>query len=231
MPGAIQIGATGSGPAYERISSIPSWFPTQAGNERELQDQYRNTNSMFDTGAYDQASEAQQSRILTGALNSGNEAAASYSNRARQAGGSGLGAGLVKAEAQTGARATAGDMELHRREFDASQRAEAAKHATGIATTLGQLRDSYLKSIVSYATSEDQISADYSARMAALRHGRGGGSGGGPMNPFSMFPAQIGRGLPNHGETNFNDYGDYISYVNRQIQQNPEFFDFFGGGG
>lgn len=168
-------------PAYERVSSIPSWLPTQGANEEQLMEQYRNTNQMFDSSSFSAASEGQQSRLLTTALSSGNNAAAEYANRARQAGGSGMGAGLVKAQAGTGARAVAGEMELERERFAASQRAAAAGHATQIATTLGQLRDSYLKSLVNYATSEDSTMAGYTASMAGLdaeerrRLGTGGG--------------------------------------------------------
>lgn len=164
----ISLGQYGSAPAYERVSSIPSWLPTQQANERELTEQYRGTNDAYSTSAFDQASEAQQSRVLTTALNAGNNAAAEYANRARQSGGSGLGAGLVKAEAATGARATAGAMELDRQRFDASQREAAATHATQIATTLGQLRQSYLGSLVQYATSEDATMAGYMSNMAQI---------------------------------------------------------------
>lgn len=177
-------------PAYERVSSIPSWLPTQGANEEQLMEQYRNTNQMFDTSAYDTASQGQQSRLLTTALSSGNNAAAEYANRARQAGGSGLGAGLVKAQAGTGARAVAGEMELERQRFDASQRAAAATHATQIATTLGQLRDSYLKSLVQYATSEDATMAGYTAEMARLDASRRGTGGTNMLTNYS-----VGSGL------------------------------------
>lgn len=177
-------------PAYERVSSIPSWLPIQGANEEQLMEQYRNTNQMFDTSAYDTASQGQQSRLLTTALSSGNNAAAEYANRARQAGGSGLGAGLVKAQAGTGARAVAGEMELERQRFDASQRAAAATHATQIATTLGQLRDSYLKSLVQYATSEDATMAGYTAEMARLDASRRGTGGTNMLTNYS-----VGSGL------------------------------------
>lgn len=175
MPGGMSAVSTYDSysstlPAYERVTSIPSWLPTE--RTRELEEQYRNTNTAYDTSAYDQANQAQQSRVLTTALNSGNNAAAEYANRARQAGGSALGAGLVKAQAGTGARAVAGQMELDRQKFDAEQREQAATHATQIATTLGQLRDSYLKTIVSYATASDATNASYTSEMAKLAHQR-----------------------------------------------------------
>lgn len=153
-------------PAYERVSSIPSWLP--AFDTNELANEYKNTGKMFDTSAYDAESEGQQSRLLTTALNAGNNAATEYANRARQSGGSGMGAGLIKAQASVGARKSAGEMALETKKFDASQREKAAGHAAQIASTLGSLRDSYLKTMVDYATKEDSTMADYTAKMAAL---------------------------------------------------------------
>jgi hypothetical protein len=209
-------------PAYDRVTSLPSWMPTEQNNEQQLMEQYRGTNTAYDTSAYDQANESQQSRLLTTALNSGNNAAAEYSNRARQSGGSGLGAGLVKAEASVGARSTAGAMALDKAKYDAEQRTAAATHATQIATTLGTLRDSYLKSLVSYATSEDATMAEYTAKMAALRQ-TGGGAGGG-YNPLIPPAAQIG-GNPSSNDGlefhNYNEYMDYLAHLQRT----------YGGGG
>lgn len=204
-----------SGPAFQQVTSIPDWLPPERTSE--LESQYRNTNTMFDTGAYDQASQAQESRILTSALSGGNNAAAEYANRARQSGGSGLGAGLVKAEAQTGARTQAGAMEMERHRYDTEQREAAATHATAIATTLGQLRDSYLKSIVSYATATDSTNASFTAQMAALRGkgGANGGRGGDILTPGAM----IGSGMPSGGELKFDNYTQYLDYL-KYIKQN-----------
>lgn len=199
-------------PAYDRVTSLPSWMPTEQQNEQQLMEQYRGTNQAYDTSAYDQASEAQQSRTLTSALNAGNNAAADYSNRARQAGGSGLGAGLVKAEASVGAQSSAGQMKLDQAKFDAEQRTAAATHATQIATTLGTLRDSYLKSLVSYATSEDATMAEYTSKMAALDQ-TGGGSGGNSFNPLVPPAAQIGGTPSSNNGLSFNNYNDYLNYL------------------
>lgn len=174
MPGgAIADYSSSSTPAYQRVTSLPSWMPTQGANEAQLMEQYRGTNAAYDTNPFDVASQRLQVNVLTSALNAGNNAARDYSNRARQSGASGMGAGLVKAEAQVGARATAGGMELERQRFDASQREAAATHATQIATTLGQLRDSYLKSLVSYATQEDAISAQFTTANRAREDAAG----------------------------------------------------------
>lgn len=164
--GGISFGGSGSGPAYDRVSSIPAWLPREG--TQQLMDQYNQVASQFDTKGYDDASEGQQSRLLTTALNAGNNAATDYANRARQAGGSGMGAGLIKAEATVGARKAAGEMELERQKFDASQREKAAGLSSQIATTLGTLRDSYLKTLVSYATSEDATAASFKSNQLNL---------------------------------------------------------------
>lgn len=153
-------------PAYDRVSAIPSWLPP--ADIHELVDEYQRTGEMFSSSDYDAANQGQQSRILTTALNAGNAAATEYANKARQSGGSGMGAGLIKAQATVGARKVAGDMELERQKFDASQREKAAGHAAQIAQTLGQLRQSYLQTIVDYATREDSTSADFKSKMAAV---------------------------------------------------------------
>ena len=220
MPGGTtDIYGTYSSGGYAPISSIPSWLPPL--NVTELQDQYRNTNQMFDTSAYDLASTRQQGRTLTTALNAGNAAAADYSNRARQAGGSGLGAGLIKAQAQTGAQTTAGAMELERQRFDASQREAAATHATGIASTLGDLRGRYLNAIVDYATREDATNAQYDISRRTLRANNRGG-GGGVLTPSALVG---GAGSP--GELSFNNYTDYLDYL-KYINHN---YGELGGGG
>lgn len=178
----------GSGPAYERVTSLPGFMPRINDITSELADEYRNTPLNFDTSGYEAASKGQESRVLTTALNAGNNAATEYANRARQAGGSGLGAGLVKAEASVGARTTAGQMALDREKYMAGQREKAASQAGQIATTLAGLRDSYLKSLVEYSTKEDSISADYRAKMAALdAAGSSRGSGGVNAEPPSSW--------------------------------------------
>jgi hypothetical protein len=166
-PSGTSTATAGSNPAYARVSSIPTWLPRL--NTGELSTEYSNIGKNFDTSGFDVASKGNESRVLTTALNAGNNAATEYANRARQSGGSGMGAGLIKAEAGVGAQKSAGEIALQREQFDASQREKAAGLASQIATTLGNLRDSYLKTIVNYATSEDDVSARFAAVDATNR--------------------------------------------------------------
>jgi hypothetical protein len=147
---------SGTGLAYDQVTGISRTSP---GDMHELVDQYNKVGEAYSTSDYDQANLGQQSRMLTTALNAGNAAATEYANRARQSGGSALGAGLMKAQAAVGARKSAGELELKRQEFDASQRKEAAGLASQIATTLGTLRESYLKTLLGYAAQEHATDA------------------------------------------------------------------------
>lgn len=201
-------------PAYAQVSSVPSWLPQERTGE--LESEYRNIPQNFSHSEFDTASKNQQSRVLTTSLNAGNAAAADYSNRARQAGGSGLAAGLIKAQAQVGAQSTAGAMELDRQRFDASQREKAATQAGQIAQTLGTLRDSYLKSIVSYATQEDAISVDR-GRLAldAAKFNDSKKSDLGSYFVDNMGKVSSMRGDPLSGNPFFNTDNGYLAFGGR----------------
>lgn len=183
--GSLASEFSSSTPAFDRVTSIPDWLPKERTGE--LESEYNQIAERFDTSGYDRESEGQQSRLLTTALNAGNNAATEYTNRARQSGGSGMGAGLVKALASVGARKSAGELGLEKEKFDASQREKAAGLAGQIATTLGTLRDSYLRTIVDYATKTDSTSAEYKAKMAAIEAtNRQTGANAKPHGGFSV---------------------------------------------
>lgn len=157
---------------------LPPWMPTMDAMTGELQSEYGRVRGAFDTTAYDTASTRTEANTLTSGLNAGNNAATAYANKARQAGGSGLGAGLVKAEGAVAGRRAAGDIALERAKFDIQQREGAATQAANIASTLGDLRNRYLSSLVNYTTSEDRISASESASGGGVGGRRRGPSGG-----------------------------------------------------
>jgi len=215
---------SGSGPAYDRVTSIPGWLPRERAGE--LEDQYRRTNEMFDTDPFRRASETQQTRVLTTAMNAGNNAAAEYANRSRQAGGNALGAGLMKAQAQVGARSEAGKLDMEKEKFIAQQREAAATHATSIAKTLGELRSNYLNSIVNYATASDRTNADYASRNRelALEEAKFGAdesrrqSSSYSTDRFGRVTSLAGTGLNNN--PNFN--------ANTGILSNAGFFGPYG---
>ena len=182
-----------SAPAYPRVSAVPSWLPGEGAGP--LQSALAGVPGAFSSAGFDAASQAEQGRVLTQGLSAANNAAMEYANKARQSGGSGLGAGLLKAEGAVSARSAAGDIALKQQEFDASQREKAATLSSQIANNLGDLRQNYLKSIIGYATSEDQISADYYSK--ALGSGSGSGSGGRnlPSSWTATIPNAYGMSL------------------------------------
>lgn len=216
-----------TGPYPDR--RLPSWLPSSGSQIRELQTEYGNVNSNFDTSAYDSAASAMQGHIASAAMTGANNAATEYANRARQAGGSGAGAGLVKAEAQVGAQRTIGESKLEVAKYDIAQREAAAGQAAQIASTIGSLRDSYLKSLVSYTTSEDQISADFYTKNRALDQsgGRGGG-GGASWNAF--IPS--GQGIATAGPgTAYNPYTGQNSTSSNPGAGTSWSTNYWGGGG
>lgn len=180
---------------------LPSWMPTMNAMTGELQDQYGRVNAAFNTSDYDKASTETQANILTTGLNAGGNAATAYANKARQAGGSGLGAGLVKAEGAVAGRRASGDIALEQAKYDIQQREGAATQAAQIAGQLGDLRNRYLSSLVGYATSED---------ATAAAHPSSGRAGGVDM----LSPSEQIGGLPSSSSSMaFNNYTDYAAYL------------------
>lgn len=193
--GGFTFGSTGSNSTNSPYPDrqLPSWMPTMDSMTRELQGEYGRVRSDFDTSQYDLASTRAEANTLTTGINAGNNAATAYANKVRQAGGSGLGAGLVKAESVVAGRKAAGDVALERARFDIQQREGAATQAASIASTLGELRNRYLASLVSYTTSEDAT--------AAARSKAGGGGG-----DYQGLPFTVGTGL-GRGSSDFNFSG------------------------
>lgn len=184
---------------------LPSWMPTMSGMTGELQNEYGRVRQDFSTEGYDTTSTRQEQNTLSAGLNAGNNAAAAYANKARQAGGSGLGAGVVKAESVVAGRRAAGDIALQREQYDIQQREAAATQAANIASTLGDLRNRYLSSLVTYTTNEDRISAEFANRN------RGSGSGGpSPMGGFNMGSG-LGEGSSAFNFGNFRDAQNYFT--------------------
>lgn len=191
--------ATGSNPMVGPYPDrkLPSWIPTSGQNLAELQSQYANTGAAFNTSDYDKAAATMQGHVAATAMNAANNAATEYANRTRQAGGSAAGAGLIKAEGQVGAQKTIGDSKVEAAKYDIAQREAAAGHAAQIATSLGQLRQSYLQSLVSYTTSEDQTAADLYAKNRALDKTAG-------PSWFGMISS--GQGIANNPGYAYNSY-------------------------
>lgn len=155
------------------------WLQTANSGLTELSHEYATSPAAFDTSAVSSASADQQARDLAQGMAAANNAANDYTSRTRQAGGSGAASGLIKAQGIISATDAAGKAKLDQTKYEVAQREAAATHSAQIASTLAQLRDSYLGHLVgrdTTGTSNDiQVGSQRSINQAAETGGGGGG--------------------------------------------------------
>lgn len=134
------------------------------GNDiwKTLEDEYGKVDAAFDTTNYDKAAEAEYGNILTTSKTSANSAAAEYTARARQSGGSAEGAGLVKAQALVTGRREVADARMKQLQYDIDQREKGRQLSASIAAQIGGLKIDYLKNLTSFqiATLQSQTQKD-----------------------------------------------------------------------
>jgi hypothetical protein len=140
-------------------AGAPGWMGSQGDLFQQLMDEYGKVDSAFDTSAFDKASETEYSNILSQGESSSNAAAADYAARARQAGGSAEGAGVIKAQGLVGARSQVADFRMKQLQFDIQQKEAARQLASEIAAHLGSLRMDYLKNLTGWNESQAQLSS------------------------------------------------------------------------
>lgn len=124
----------------------------------QLINEYGKVDAAFDTTGYDKAAEAEYGNIATMADQSANAAAADYTNRARQAGGSAEGSGLIKAEGLVAGRRTVADAKMKQLQYDIQQKENARQLAADIASKIGGLRMDYLRNLTAKQIAELQAS-------------------------------------------------------------------------
>lgn len=136
--------------------SAPTDF--SGGNDiwSELMNEYGKVDSNFDTSKFDTAAENEYGNITTQAEKGATSAAAEYTARARQSGGSAEGAGLVKAEAQVAGRSTVADYRLKQMQYDIAQKEAGANLAADISSKLGSLRLGYLQNLTGFKEAQLQ---------------------------------------------------------------------------
>lgn len=156
------------------------WLQTANSGLTELSHEYATSPAAFDTSAVSAASADQQARDLAQGMAAANNAANDYASRTRQAGGSGAASGLIKAQGIISATDAAGKAKLDQTKYEVAQREAAATHAAQIASTLAQLRDSYLGHLVGRDTTgntnESQAGSQNSISQAAQTGSGGRGS-------------------------------------------------------
>jgi hypothetical protein len=154
------ISASANIPGINAIE-MPSWLSKNAdSNMGELLKSYAGIGAAFDpTGQVNARNDAIAYNSSAGGQ-AANNAATEYSNRAAQSGASGLGAGVVKAQAMMPVLAQNAALKTDAADVAAKAHQEGATLAANIANTIGQLRTSYLSTLTGYATGQQQLALD-----------------------------------------------------------------------
>lgn len=148
---------------------LPSWLSSNPdASMKELTDTYAGIGAAFDPTAQVNARNNQIAYQTSQGGQTANNAATEYSNRAAQAGGSGLGAGAVKAQAMMPVMSANAQLRTDAADVAAKAHQDAISLASQVAGTIGNLRQSYLSTLTSYATGQQQLAlSKYQAQQQA----------------------------------------------------------------
>lgn len=136
---------------------LPSWLKTDNSQISELTDSYGKISSAFDpTGQVNARNNAAQFNLSAGGQ-AANNTAMEYANRASQQGSSALGAGVVKAQAMMPVYAQNAALKTDAADIAAKSHQEGVSLAAQIASTIGQLRASYLSTLTGYAQGQQSL--------------------------------------------------------------------------
>ena len=157
----VSVGPTGvQGSQMPRIgdAQLPSWLNANPdANLTELLGAYGNINNAYDpTGQVNARNNAIAYNTSAG-TQAANNAATQYANRASQQGGSALGAGVVKAQALMPVFGANNKLQTDAADIAAKAHQEAATLSGQIASTISNLRQSYLGQLTDYATKQQQM--------------------------------------------------------------------------
>lgn len=137
---------------------LPSWMNTNPdANLQELIQSYQGVGSAFDPTEQVKARNDAIGYNTSAGSQAANNAATEYSNRAAQSGASGLGAGVVKAQAMMPVYAQNAKLKTEAADVAAKTKQEGLSLAGQIASTIGNLRTSYLKSLADYSSGQQQM--------------------------------------------------------------------------
>lgn len=152
---------------------MPSWMSTDpSGNMGELLDSYSKIGAAFDPSGQVAARNAAIGYNTSAGTQAANNAATEYSNRAAQSGASGLGAGAVKAQAMMPVLSQNAALKIDAADTAAKTHQQGATLAAQIASTIGELRTSYLGMLTGYAQGQQGLALDkYKAEQAAAGQG------------------------------------------------------------
>lgn len=163
---AGQVNAKANIPGINQVQ-LPSWLsPNPDSNLGELTSAYAGIGAAFDPSGQVKARNDAIGYNTSAGTQAANNAATEFSNRAAQSGASQLGAGVVKAQAMMPVLAQNAALKTDAADVAAKAHQEGATLASQIASTIGQLRQSYLSQLTSYATGQQQLGlAQYQAQQ------------------------------------------------------------------
>lgn len=118
---------------------------------------YKGIPGAFDSSKQVGAINAQIGSQTTAGMQAANNAASQYAAAAQQAGGSTLGAGVVKAQSMMPVYAANAGLRTEAANVAAQNSQAAAGLAANVASTIGNLRQSYLNTLAGYTTSQQQL--------------------------------------------------------------------------
>ncbi len=134
---------------------LPNWMPTNPDqNLTELLQSYAGVNSAFDPSGQVTARNNSIAQNTASGNQAANNAAREYANRAAQSGGSSLGAGVVKAQSLLPVMSSNNQLRTQAADVAAEAHQKAASLSSQIATTLSQLRTSYLGTLSDFAAKQ-----------------------------------------------------------------------------
>jgi len=162
------FGGPASVPGINNIE-LPSWMGKNPDSQiGELLQSYSNIGAAFDPSGQVAARNNAIGYNTSAGNQAANNAATEYSNRASQSGASGLGAGAVRAQALMPVFAQNAALKNDAADVAAKAHQEGATLASQIASTIGQLRTSYLSSLTSYAQGQQGLALEkYKAEQSA----------------------------------------------------------------
>lgn len=152
------------------INSIemPSWLQGGADSQMgELLGTYAGIGAAFDPTQQVAARNNAIGYNTSAGTQAANNAATEYSNRASQSGASGMGAGVVKAQAMMPMFSQNAALKIDAADTAAKAHREGTALASQIASTIADLRTSYLSTMTGYGLGQQNLALDkYKAEQA-----------------------------------------------------------------
>lgn len=140
---------------------LPDWLsPNADSNMQELLSSYAGIQTAFDPSAQVEARNNAIGYNTAAGGQAANNAASEYASRAAQSGASSLGAGVVKAQSMMPVLQQNAALKTEAADVAAKAHQEAANLASQVASTIGQLRTSYLQTLTGFVGQQQGLQLD-----------------------------------------------------------------------